>query len=233
MKPAQPNTGRAPGLGSDAPCPGGFITFIPFHGSPLQLQSFPQHCRHVGSPAVSAAPHHNSSPFSPHVQGTTSPLPPGSRCFPLTSFAPGSQVSSGKARTQIFYRWSNRLFANDSGLDPSPCSTLLRQVAEHKQRVVWGFAWGISSMWQVQAALQPQCEQHQGSTHNPRVSLSKGRGLQHPHAGRQGGVVAQAASVALSPATVPTCLFPHQSHSAAKCQTAQGKSLLKWPQMSL
>lgn len=32
-----------------------------------------------------------------------------------------------------------------------------------------------------------QCKQCKGSTHNPTVSLSNGRGLKHPPAGREGG----------------------------------------------
>lgn len=79
----------------------------------------------------------------PLGQGAISLLPPGTRCLPLTLSALSSQVSAGKPRPQIFHRWNkNRLVANDSGLDPSPCSTLFGQLVENKPRAVWGFAWG-------------------------------------------------------------------------------------------
>lgn len=153
MKPVQPNSGRLQGL---AVVPRAQRVSAPtshFHGCPLQPWLL------ILSPALQARGQPSTPPQQLPIFAWPRPhltTPSWHQMLPINFVRTQLTSVNCKAQTpNILQMKQQQAHCQWLSLDPSPCSTLLRQLAENKPRAVWGFARGISSTSQGQAALQP------------------------------------------------------------------------------
>lgn len=196
-------------------CPGGF-----HHLHPTSDGALFGHCSWSFSPHVidMHGPWHPAT-MDPHfhrAEVTISLLPPGTRWFPLTLSTLSLQLSTGKPRPQIFYRWNNNgLFANETGEDPSPLSTDAQKTC---QELSWNLGQGFPPPLQGAGVSEAiwipalKVSDHGGKWHKPAMPRQRCATSPCRQEGRE-GLVAQVCSH--TQPRLGACL--HLSSSLSKC----------------